>query len=76
MTYAQYHWQVAMRYTETSSPTGTADFTLHYWVTGADSPTRQANAEACAREQCKNMLTGSSPTRTASVLSSSQIGTR
>ena len=76
MTYATYHWEVVMRYAETSSPTSTTDFTLDFWVTGANSGERQANAEACAREQCKNMLTGTNPSRTCVVLSSSQIGTR
>lgn len=75
MAFAQYKWAVVMRITESSPlPAGTADFTLTYWVTGADTTARRTNAEACAREQCKNMLSASG--RTTVVLSSSQVGTR
>lgn len=71
MTLAQYYWQVNMHWVVTG--VGTADFPLVFWVTGADAAARQANAEAAANDQCKDMTaTG----MVCSILSSSQIGTR
>lgn len=77
MAYATFLIETVWRYTETSTPTGTTDLLItRTWVDGADLATRKTNAVTQVNKRFQNMLTGTAPNRTATVLSQSQTATR